>query len=183
VQSSSSWWGWPGRFILNPDNAKAFLTGAEEKAPDEPDRTPPGWPRAEPVPPREYAWVNNELGQVERILFDGAGGCGHCHVKADPPKRPDGLPAYRLTDIKDRWYEKSVFRHDSHKMLACGECHPAAGSTTAGGTLLPRIDNCRQCHNAQVKARTDCVECLAYHDPAKRREFKGGLTIDQLTKK
>ena len=31
--------------------------------------------------------------------------------------------------------------------------------------MIPSIENCRRCHNDQVKARHDCVTCHLYHDP------------------
>jgi hypothetical protein len=167
------------RFILSPPN-KAFLTGSK---PVEPPVPLPGWMRVEPVPAKEFAWINRQLEQMEHVLFDGGGGCRHCHQeKTTPEKRPGGLPVYRLPGllgVEKPWYEHSVFNHDSHKMLACTECHDARTSQTASDVLLPSIKKCQQCHNEKdrASARTDCAECHLYHDPKLKRQFQGSQTI------
>jgi hypothetical protein len=168
------------RFIRNPEN-KTFL-GAD--TPSLPPRPLPGWQRVEPVPPQEYAWVNKQLEQVERVLFDGAGGCRHCHQeKTDAARRPGGLPVYRRSGLLNVWYEHSVFSHLSHKALDCGQCHAnVSASTEASDVLMPRLETCQRCHNErrEVSARSDCVECHSYHDPKLKRQFKGDQTIEQL---
>jgi len=164
-------------FILSPPN-KPFLSGAK---PAQPERPLPGWSRVESVPPQEFAWVNRQLEQLERVLFDGGGGCRHCHQeKTTPEKGPGGLPVYRLPGllgVDKPWYEHSVFKHDSHKMLVCTECHDARASITASDVLLPRIEKCQQCHKERGGARSDCVECHVYHDPKLKRQFQGSQTI------
>jgi hypothetical protein len=170
------------RFIQRPEN-KDFLSGA---APVELERPLPGWLRAEPVSPPAFDWVNDQLKKTERLVFDGAGGCLYCHQeKTNAAKRPSGLPDYALPNVhdgKNPWYEHGVFRHDSHKMVLCTECHDVKGSKTASDVLLPRIDNCLRCHNAQPQAtaRTDCVECHGYHNAKIRRQFQGTLKIDEV---
>jgi Cytochrome c7 and related cytochrome c len=171
------------RFILD-DRNKAFLgSGEAEELP----RPLPGWNRAEPVPPRQFAWVNRQLEQIEHVLFDGGGGCKHCHQeKTRPPERPNGLPAYELPDlpgVKQPWFAHSVFRHDSHKSLKCDQCHEnVSASAKASDVLMPRLETCLHCHNdqRQASARSDCVECHVYHDPKLKRQFKGERTIEQI---
>jgi hypothetical protein len=170
------------RFILSPSN-KAFLTATE---PAQPERPLPGWKRGEPVSAREFAWVNHQLEQVEHVLFDGGGGCRHCHrEKTVPEKRPGGLPIYEppgMLGLEKPWYEHSVFDHDSHKMLTCTECHAARDSTVASDVLLPRLETCQRCHNDSGRgARSDCVECHVYHDPKLKRQFQGAQTIRQFS--
>lgn len=168
------------RFILHPPN-QPFLGGPE--AP-KPPRPLPGWIGVEPASPRQFAWVNRQLAQIEHVLFDGGGGCKHCHQeKTQPSQRPNGLPVYQPLGVKEIWYQHSVFSHDSHKGLDCAQCHDTAPtSDKAGDVLVPRIAKCQECHNdrKQVRARTDCVECHVYHDPKLKRQFMGGQTIGQF---
>jgi hypothetical protein len=169
------------RFIQ--DN-KAFLKDAE---PAEPPRPLPGWMHAEPVSPREYAWVNHQLTRIERVLFDGGGGCRHCHrEKTTPARRPGGLPDYLapgLLGVEKPWYEHSVFSHRSHQALDCAQCHAdVKTSAKASDVLMPRIETCQRCHNAsdRASARSDCVECHIYHAPKQQRQFQGRLSIDEF---
>jgi hypothetical protein len=71
----------------------------------------------------------------------------------------------------------SRFRHDSHRMLSCVECHAATTSHRTSDILMPAIHSCKQCHNAQAGARTDCYACHRYHNPATERGFNGKWTI------
>jgi hypothetical protein len=163
-------------FIRLPAN-KSFLGKGE---PEELPRPLPGWKQAEPVPPREFAWVNRQLEQIEHVLFDGGGGCKHCHTKV-LNERDSGLPVYEQPYIQSIWFMDSVFSHDSHKMLTCTECHTEARkSETARDVMLPGIGKCLQCHHdGERGARADCVECHIYHDPKLKRQFQGTRTIDQ----
>jgi hypothetical protein len=173
------------RFILQEGNKPFLGAAAEDK---QPPRPLPGWNVGAPVPLREYAWVNRQLEQIERVLFDGGGGCQHCHhEKTRPSNRPNGLPVYQLSGLlggqDKRWYEHSVFDHNSHKALQCEECHAnASHSEKASDVLMPRLETCLHCHNEQhqASARSDCVECHTYHDPKLKRQFKGKQTIEQL---
>jgi hypothetical protein len=145
-------------------------------------RPVPGSRRAEPLTGEQWDWTNRQLGHLERLLFDGAGGCQYCHQeRTNPEKRPNGLPEYRASALPNRWYPHSVFRHDSHRMLTCGECHPAANSKQSSDVLMPAIDNCRACHNSRVGARTDCAECHMYHNVEGKQQFRGIFTMDQST--
>jgi hypothetical protein len=135
--------------------------------------------RPAPAPPTgdRGAWVDYQLREAERILFDGPGGCLHCHERAGGA--PTELPRYQPTNLLSRWYPHSRFDHDSHRMLVCTECHPATGSTTAADVLLPRIDTCRKCHTPQVGVRSDCVECHGYHHRGPESDWKGTFTIPE----
>jgi hypothetical protein len=145
-------------------------------------RPVPGSRRAEPLTGEQWDWTNRQLGHLERVLFDGAGGCQYCHQEVtNPERRPNGLPAYRVSAIPSRWFPHGVFRHDSHRMLTCGECHPAANSKQSSDVLMPAIDNCRACHNSRVGARTDCAECHMYHNVEGKQQFRGIFTMDQST--
>ncbi len=139
-----------------------------------------GPPSRSPLTREQFAWVNDEQTRVERLLFDGAGGCRYCHQeKTTPQTRIEGLPEYLAPNIPSRWLKHASFNHQSHQMLGCGECHPAQTSTRSADVLLPGIDTCRKCHGTSTgQARADCVECHSYHDHGGRAEFRGRLMIE-----
>jgi hypothetical protein len=157
------------RFVL--DNSE--VVGLHE--PKEPPRRIPGQPRLEPTPDREWLWVNQQLQIAERMVFDGANGCSYCHQK-DAARGAGNLPQYLPPQITTVWFPHSVFSHSAHRMLGCSECHPAASSSNTKDVLIPTSENCKQCHNPQVGARTDCAECHHYHDHAKG-QFSGEKSI------
>jgi hypothetical protein len=163
------------RFLL--DN-EGFLKGkrAEEARPL------PGSGRARALSKEAHAWVNDQQEAVERLLFDGGGGCQFCHTeKTGPASRRNGLPEYLPSAIPERWHQHARFRHEAHRMLNCLECHAKAQtSTSARDVMLPQVETCFKCHDAGArKARADCVECHGYHDTTKRHLFRGKLTIDE----
>jgi hypothetical protein len=125
-------------------------------------------------------WVASQLEQAERGLFDGAGGCRHCHV----PKQPIGaraccLPEYLPAKPLDLWLPHSRFSHKSHGLLQCTACHPAATAKgLAADMLLPTLNDCRRCHNPEIGVRSDCGTCHRYHDRSKEGEVKGSPSID-----
>jgi hypothetical protein len=142
-----------------------------------------GWRRPEPLVEKELDWVNDRLGQVERVLFDHGGGCAYCHRETTPPaRRPDGLPRYAPPNMADRWFPQSRFSHEAHRMLQCLACHEGArDSTKTADVLLPAKATCQECHSPRGGARTDCPECHGYHDPARARSLNGTLTIERAT--
>lgn len=156
------------------------VLGSQESA--EPPRWIFGGSRARAIPDKEWLWVNDQLQTAERMLFDGANGCGYCHT-AKAARGPGELPEYLPSQIKSIWFAHSRFSHERHRMLRCTECHDK--TNTSGDTkdvLLPVIADCRKCHTAQVGARTDCAECHRYHDRAKEA-FRGQRTIADCLQK
>jgi hypothetical protein len=137
------------------------VLGRQESS--EPPRWIPSRPGMQPTDDKEWLWVNEQLQCAERLVFDGANGCGYCH-KRDAAKARGNLPQYLPSQIPAVWFPHSVFNHERHRMLSCGDCHPAASSSKTKDVLLPTIDNCRQCHNPQTGARSDCAECHRYHE-------------------
>ncbi len=133
------------------------------------------------TPPREATaseWVGRQLREVERALFQGAGGCAFCHARK-PADQPGNLPEFAATGLAQSASTHTRFRHDSHQILRCTECHPAAESRTASDILLPRIATCQKCHNPKAGARSDCIECHRYHDRSGERDWNGKWTIDE----
>jgi predicted CXXCH cytochrome family protein len=155
------------------------ILGAQESA--EPPRWIPGGIRAQPVLDKEWLWVNEQLQTAERMVFDGANGCGYCHT-VDVAGGPANLPQYAPSRIRQVWFEHSIFSHERHRMLRCAECHDAAASRDTKDVLLPGIELCRKCHNPQVGARTECAECHRYHDRVKEK-FRGQKSISESTQK
>jgi hypothetical protein len=139
------------------------------------------WVRGQLKNAEDVLFLNRALPGAERHLFDAAGGCRQCHPEASQVRQPGELPSYRPTKIPpEPRLRHSVFRHDSHRLLTCMQCHPQAlTSTDMGRTLLPGVATCQQCHHPEAGARSACAECHRYHDRGKERGLNGMLTIDQ----
>jgi predicted CXXCH cytochrome family protein len=152
------------------------------------------------------------LFELERPVFRMRGGCAYCHQETTTPvTRRDGLPEYapprlrgRWEDrtfpherfgpangikrsdseqaTRDRWFPYSRFGHERHRMLDCTACHDAKNSTTTAQLLMPKLEDCRQCHNrATAGVRSDCLECHTYHDRSvEPRGLHGRWTIAEL---
>jgi hypothetical protein len=157
----------------------------------------PGGLLHSPLPQKEQAWVAYQLREQERVLFDSSSGCFYCHVRKSEaaPNNPilsDRLPETESTNLRPTWLTKSQFKHDSHRMLKCSECHPAETSAETSDVLIPRLATCQQCHNPQVGVRSGCVECHRYHpsdDQGKASDkvsipgWKGEWSIEDFTGK
>ena len=134
--------------------------------PEDEVRPFPGTGAFPPITENQFYWLNRQMKDAERLLFDGADGCRRCHqeVKAQPVWRPNGLPDYGEPKIPRRWFGASKFSHHSHRGMNCLDCHSqAAASTQTADILMPKIADCRQCHHPQGGARTDCFECHTFH--------------------
>jgi hypothetical protein len=141
------------------------------------ERRVPGRSTDGPTTKAEWDWVNHQLDEADRVVFQGAGGCRYCHTVEL------GQSGWQVTkpNIPDRWLLHGEFRHDSHRMLGCTECHAAAASTQTSDVLLPHIESCRKCHGPKGGARTDCIECHQYHDKSRERDFSGRLSIEEAS--
>ena len=140
----------------------------------------PGRGLSRPVIESEGAWVERQVQDADRFLFKSAGRCRYCHTETtDLSHRAMDLPEYALPMIKDRWLPHSVFSHDSHRALTCQECHAGVSkSELTSQVLMPKIGSCQECHNSRRKgARSDCVECHAYHDRRKEYRLDGQFSI------
>jgi hypothetical protein len=142
----------------------ALVTG---QGTDEPERAIPGDRRAPPVNEGAFRWVDEHLGDAERVLFDRTAGCLLCHPEVgDPQKRPRGLPELAPPNVPERWFSHGIFSHRSHQAYGCAECHKGAeDSRDAADVLLPRLEDCRRCHNSESGVRSGCADCHAYHTP------------------
>jgi len=129
---------------------------------------------------QELLFGTKQLVHAEGLLFDRAGGCTYCHIPvgASPTGRKsiDELPKF-TTNLPVRWFEHARFGHDSHRMLACTECHAASESTKTSDVLMPRMETCAACHNQNTRIRHDCVECHVYHHRERGYEQSKGRSI------
>jgi hypothetical protein len=159
----------PGRPIPRPRRLEAI--------------TEQQWARAKGLltEAEKLLFTNDQLPHNEGLLFDRAAGCAYCHVPAKDDSSqqhgPDGLPKYELTQLPARWLTHSRFGHDSHRMLACTECHAAPDSSKTSDVLMPHVDTCARCHHAKTGVRNDCVECHGYHHRDDGYEASKGWTI------
>ncbi|MBY0524010.1 MAG: hypothetical protein K2R98_11460 [Gemmataceae bacterium] len=138
----------------------------------EPEFVLPGGARVPSTPRTPRAWVAAQQASIERLLFDGAGGCRFCHVEKTERPRELGLPRYEWTSVPTRWFPHAQFSHVKHGQMQCRDCHRAGTSRQASDVLMPTIDQCKQCHqqgNSPSKARADCLECHRYHAPVLQR--------------
>jgi hypothetical protein len=140
----------------------------------------PGMRRGEPATRPQLLWSERQLQDAERLLFDGADGCRRCHHEHKP--RLHGLPNYGKPEIPARWFKSSRFSHRSHVMLRCVACHEQAQtSTQTKDILMPKIADCRTCHDREGGARTGCFECHEFHKGAETH-WRGDLTIEDVRK-
>jgi hypothetical protein len=141
------------------------------EAPSQP-RPIPGERSPRSVTKDEAAWVSEQLARAEDQLFKHGGGCRECHGEPNA-RRADGLPAYAVPSIRERWFAHARFSHHVHREHDCKHCHGSApASALTSDVLVPEISTCLECHHAGG-ARTDCVECHRYHGRSGRQIASG----------
>jgi hypothetical protein len=159
-------------------------------------------------------FLKNEIarGKSQEVLFKQNGACALCHdITKHETKDTENTEPWAIVppEIPQRWLKHSRFRHDSHRMLSCVECHfdmksgidPDSGepvrsiyeSASTGDVLMPHRQLCITCHRSEpgeqptksdsrlLGARVDCVECHGYHDYSKE-DFDGNLKLDLTTR-
>jgi hypothetical protein len=153
-----------------------------------------------PLREEDWAWVKDRATSAEKPLFaprkpdaDQQAGkatdrltryaCAVCH-QVKSPSIAVGLPEIESPRAPERWYPRSTFHHERHRMLDCRECHPL-GSLGSGGptadSLLPSKASCQKCHHAGPSgARSDCIECHRYHDRGLEHGFHGRQAIESF---
>jgi predicted CXXCH cytochrome family protein len=89
--------------------------------------------------------------------------CGECHI----PAAGRGALAVMPVTQQSRYFIHGWFDHEAHKQEKCTSCHAADKSDAAADLLLPRIAECRECHQGEsaVKAEvpSGCAMCHSYH--------------------
>lgn len=88
-------------------------------------------------------------------------GCAYCH--AVTPKEQGGF-SVEPPRIPDVWMPHARFHHESHRQMACTDCHPATSSHETRDVLLPKLSNCISCHSPQGGVAHSCVTCHGYHN-------------------
>jgi len=130
-----------------------------------------------------WAWIQARVADAEGLLFDNRHqhGCRYCHTAV---AKTMGGWAIEPPNIPTRWLKHGKFRHDSHTLLTCTQCHLGVDrSSETTDVLLPEIATCRECHSTspapskQGVARSDCVECHDYHDHS-HDVFDGPLSLE-----
>lgn len=173
---------------LRPAAIQTYLAGLAvvPRAPP-PRLTPP-----RPIPGRDTdaADANSatidlslRLSRAERDL-QGLHRCGKCHSFV--PETPDAdasdtraplPPDVAPTAIPAVWLRHGNFDHAAHRAVRCVECHAAVAfawdhpnkpPADDAKPLIPKIQNCRQCHGQAKESavggvRFDCVTCHRYH--------------------
>jgi hypothetical protein len=89
--------------------------------------------------------------------------CGGCHI----PDRSRGSLGVMPVTQQSRYFMHGWFDHEDHKQEECTSCHAADKSDAASDLLLPRIAECRECHQGEraIKAEvpSGCAMCHSYH--------------------
>jgi hypothetical protein len=136
-----------------------------------------------------------ERAERDALALEARRGCQYCH---EVTGRSESKPAQvEQTRVPRRWFTHARFRHGSHRMIDCRQCHrdflddpkgrPVAESANTSDVLIPTIDVCRNCHAEKPPSQmgawgapilnpagTLCVECHAYHQ---RPAAAGDLTF------
>jgi len=119
------------------------------------------------------AWVAERIGAAEAVLFTDPKRCQLCHTLEGDPREPRVVP----TRVPVRWLPHARFDHGVHRLLACGECHGAAESTTTADVLMPRREVCAGCHNPGG-APERCAECHTFHAATAPVLMEGRLRVE-----
>jgi predicted CXXCH cytochrome family protein len=108
---------------------------------------------------------------VARDLFERRT-CHDCHEiaatgNADDPWKVE--PA----ELRTAWMPRARFNHGRHAtaLSECELCHDAARSKDAADVLMPKIEDCRECHgsgdphrNPEGRVQSGCTMCHGFHD-------------------
>jgi hypothetical protein len=111
-------------------------------------------------------------------LFTENSGCNRCHEVGELPA--EAAPDHQHHWVVERpaipahWMPASIFRHGTHRLVACESCHQnRAASSSASDINLPTIARCRDCHAdppSPGKVASPCLQCHGYHARGARAE-------------
>ncbi|RIL10625.1 MAG: hypothetical protein DCC75_03980 [Proteobacteria bacterium] len=133
------------------------------------------------------AFVEKQSRFAEEALFTKTA-CKLCHDVSTSSNsiavlRDKALAAYKILkpQVPARWMPASIFSHGAHEEMLCQDCHKGVSdSEETADVLLPKVEDCRECHGAHRKAgvvTSECSTCHSYHDKqalpfSSKRELK-----------
>lgn len=136
------------------------------------------------------AFVERESRTTERMLFTKTA-CYLCHDVSERPQSEAELGEAAMSkfavlkpNIPKVWMPAAIFGHGAHEEIKCEECHGGVrDSQKTADVLLPRLENCQNCHAqhpAPGNASGDCITCHTYHDSldlpsSRKREIRSIL--------
>jgi predicted CXXCH cytochrome family protein len=141
---------------------------AEKVAHDETPRRP-GQIEITALQREGLEWVEQHTRQVAEDIFERRA-CVTCHeVEHNPTAQTDAERwKVRPNRLNNRWMLSSRFPHYKHRSESCGSCHAAQESTETTDILMPRIEQCQDCHggeDTENKVLSMCITCHEYHQP------------------
>jgi predicted CXXCH cytochrome family protein len=150
--------------LLAKQNPMVYLTDYESA----PLRPLPSRRAEQSIPQGLPGWVDHQSSRIQNQLFNAPGGCRFCHLAKRESHHGFALAEYEPTNVPSSWFPYAKFSHVKHGLMACGECHDAARtSTQTADVLMPSKQTCVACHSTQEnppgRARADCLECHPYH--------------------
>jgi predicted CXXCH cytochrome family protein len=118
---------------------------------------------------RAFSLARSRTDAKIKEIFTKGGACFGCH-EIEAPKASGGTD-YDIQQISlvDQFLPKAKFSHVAHSTgdLECKTCHKADTSKLASDVLLPKINECRDCHGgehpAKDKTPSTCLMCHSYH--------------------
>ncbi len=117
---------------------------------------------------REVFMSNGSTGHTQAVAGHQSAarakfaGCAFCH---DVAWRKNTVPLVTPPITPDRWRLGASFSHAAHTVMACTDCHAAAGSEKTSDVILPTQQSCVRCHSQKGGASDSCSSCHIYHNP------------------
>jgi pSer/pThr/pTyr-binding forkhead associated (FHA) protein len=122
---------------------------------------------------RAAAEARVEAMNIAEDLFERRA-CTNCHTVT----RVDGEVPWHVEPVQltTKFFQNAFFTHAAHQteISACTDCHAATTSESAADSLIPGIENCRDCHGSGFSHRNDpgqtpstCVMCHSFHFESK----------------
>lgn len=121
-----------------------------------------------------------ELADKEMQRLFTSSGCVECHQVEQ--QQVDNQSSWKVLPVRltRDWYPDARFNHKPHLQLGeettdagCLSCHQADASAHSSDVLIPKRDNCLQCHsddqhadNQRNAVALDCHDCHDFHREA-----------------
>jgi len=102
--------------------------------------------------------------------------CTNCHAVTRLNSGADVPWHVEPVELTQSFFVNANFTHAAHQteVTSCDGCHDAAASELSQDSLIPGIENCRDCHgsgianrNSSEQAPSTCVMCHSFHFEAK----------------